>query len=52
MSFDCYANKTLLYADGKFNKEIAKAIYKNYTKAYAKSLGEDPWLALLAFFNF
>ena len=39
----CYLEKTKLWQNGKFNKEIAKEIYRNYTNIYKVMTGSDPW---------
>lgn len=44
LAADIYLNLTKLLVNGKFDKEIQKNIYKNYTRLNKKILGEDPWL--------
>lgn len=48
LSTDCYfKSMNLTGADGKFNKESAKAIYRSYSELYKNYTGEDPWSKLI-----
>jgi hypothetical protein len=45
----CYLNATGLMkvADTKFDKEVAKKIYKSFTAIYINTIGYDPWSAVI-----
>lgn len=43
LSSTCYFQATKLVVDGKADKEVAKAIYKNQSEIYTKFIGHNPW---------
>lgn len=48
MSTECYLKAVnLMSPDGKFNKEVAKAIYKGFSDIYKNFTGNNPWAKVI-----
>lgn len=47
LTSSCYFQATRLVVDGKADKEVAKAIYKNQSEIYTKFIGHNPWATII-----